>query len=1495
MGSAEVDRLEVAVKANATSANQQLDNLISKLNGVNSALRGANNGGLQGLANGVKTLSSAMQGLKSSGVGAADFTRLANNIQKLVKIDTASLNHTASSLRMIGKSLDGLSSVTSNAIQIGDVAKNIAKFGNKSMQSAIDIMPQLGASLRSMMSEISKTPVLPQNLVSMTSALANLTANAGKISKSATSIGNSSRKAGNGLSLFSNHSIRTAKSTKSLAISFSSLCSNVFLVIRALKRVGKFVNSSMDFVETVDYYGTVVNKISSEFSNQFETAGYDSAESYANSFNGRMQELTGKMTGYTFDMDGNATSTGIKSLNLDVNAMTDYQASIMAVTNSLGLAGETSINTAKAFSMLAADESSLRNEELSTVMTNLTSGLIGQSRALYKYGIDITNATLANYAMANGISKSISEMSQSEKMQLRLLAILDQSRVAWGNMADTLNTPANQLRVLKQNFTNLARVIGNLFMPIVSKVLPYVNALVIALQRLFTYVAGIFGIDLSGISAGMGAMDDAYSGLIDDADDLTDSTNAANAATKKLQNTVMGFDELNKLNDNTSDSGGGSHGGGGGGSIDLSDKIADALADYEKVWNEAFGNMQNKAQEMADKICDAFKRHDYKGIGTYISDGITKALESIKWQKVYTSAAIFGRGLAEFLNGLITPKLFKAVGKTIANSLNTAITFAFSFGKNFDFENLGLSIASGINGFFQNFNFKKFAKTINLWVDGIEKSIGTALKNISWKDVMSGIGDFLGELEIDTVAVLIGAFVLKYAGKVFTGTVFKTIIGTMLGNKFSEAFGASAVNSALSSAGAVAADFVLPVSACIVICVASLMWGDDITKKVSEWITKQKISDKDYDLAQAFNFGSGSDWNEKYASETGWKAPETITERIAALFGKWDGESEQLKTSVIIDTEEAFKSLDGLKKKITESSLVISDLKTSFKDLGTSYTSSISSAEEEATRIKKLSDRYFELSEKTNKTAKEKKQFKTIAEELVSYLPTLEKSYDSTTGAIGKTKKEVNDLIDAQLEEIKTEAKREYLKSLYVEYEKAVQALKTAHNDYSKALEENSSKFGMLETQLKNGQITKEEYNKKIKELGGAIKDSAKNFEDCAGIVDKTGESINGLTSDMYGQTESLSSYDVALKDSTGNMSKHLLELKGNTDGAVAGVTAALGNYQKSVGEKLPKTKQLIDSNSDSVNVLGQKIKTNTVNAQSDFSLFAGVANEKLAGAKKSIDDNTSSISIFGTKVKNNTDSAKSNYSLFANIASDKLKQSKSAVDKNSNALDSFGNKAKSNSEKATGSISAFSKKSSSDFTTAKAKAGNLTTELDKTTNSAKDLYKQSGKTFTVNANTGPLSILGTAIQGVIDKLKGLFEFNGKTLNVGTSTPSGPQQNASGGVYSGGKWHPVQKYAMGGLPDMGQYFIAREAGPELVGTIGRHSAVVNNDQIVASVSNGVADAVASVMLPLIAGGHTNNSAPSIEVTIKAGSETIYRTMQNAIEDHNGRYHVVAQI
>lgn len=612
--SAEIDRLEVAVESSASKANAELNKLVNRLEKVAGSLSKINGSGLTGFANGIEKLGKSLQTVNA--IKTSDFTRLANNIKKISNIDQSGLNRTASALNVIGRSLNSAGAAAKSSETIASMAKNLGKLGGSSVQKAIQNLPTLATELKKLMTTLAQSPNVSKNVIQMTNALANLSNSLKGVSTSNLS-GSAAKSTGviqrlsNAFSGLNGQVGKSNKSMRTFSQIAGSVYANWFMVLRGIQKLGNAIESAMDYVETYNYFSVTMDKIGTEFGAYFEEFGYESAEAYVDSFSGRLNELTRKMTGYQVGEHGELFATDNIGLALDPEAIMNYQSSIAAITNSVGLIGENSVNASKALTMLAADMSSLKNVDLSTAMTNFQSGLIGQSRALYKYGIDITNNTLQTYAYELGINKAVSAMTQAEKMQLRLIAILDQSKVAWGDQAKTINSVANQYRILKQQISNLARIIGNLFLPIVQKVLPVINGVVIAIQRLFTALGfKIWGGDwlkdtMDGISGGYA--DDSLEDLGDSADDVADSMDNATAAAQKLRTTTLGIDELN-INSPDDSSGSGSGAGDNLGEIDLSGAIADALADYEAIWDEALANSKNKAQEYADAICAAFNR-----------------------------------------------------------------------------------------------------------------------------------------------------------------------------------------------------------------------------------------------------------------------------------------------------------------------------------------------------------------------------------------------------------------------------------------------------------------------------------------------------------------------------------------------------------------------------------------------------------------------------------------------------------------------------------------------------------------------------------------------------------------------------------------------------------------------------------------------------------------------------------------------------------------------
>lgn len=646
----ELDSLEVKITGTATKAINSVDKLINQLTRLSTSLATVNGSSLSGLASGVSQLGSAMQNMNA---GTADFTRLAKNITKIGSVDSVALTNTATSLQAVTKAVASISAIPQNATQVTEFAKSLGKLGSKSIENAVVNIPKLGNALNGLMTTLSRAPTVSQNVIQMTNALANLASQGSKVGTSS----NSLQKTLYGVST----SARTAtKSSWNLASAIGKFYATYFMVIRGSKKLIEAIKSTTDYIEAFNYQAVAFGKIGSEWDKDYEKYGYDNATAYAESFQNRVNDTLGKLSGLKVNVQGGLLEeSGAKNLGLNIQEITQYASQLASVTNSLGQTGEATTAITKSMTMLAGDISSLFNVDYSTVAQNLQSGLIGQSRALYKYGIDITNATLATYAYNLGISKSVSEMTQMEKQQLRVLAILDQSKVSWGDLAYTINSPSNMLRQFSNNMKEVGMVAGQLFIPILSKVMPIVNGVTIAIKRLLVNLASLMGVKIDFESFGQSGYKDTSDGLEEISDGYQDVADSAKKATLSL----MGFDEINKLQDDTSSSKGSS--GGGGSTIDLTDDIAKAAADYEAAWNKAFENMENSATEWADKIEKAIKKGDWYGIGTYAGKQINKGINAVPWKKTGEAITTIICKTLDFADGFISSVDWEQLGKNI--------------------------------------------------------------------------------------------------------------------------------------------------------------------------------------------------------------------------------------------------------------------------------------------------------------------------------------------------------------------------------------------------------------------------------------------------------------------------------------------------------------------------------------------------------------------------------------------------------------------------------------------------------------------------------------------------------------------------------------------------------------------------------------------------------------------------------------------------------------
>ena len=240
-------------------------------------------------------------------------------------------------------------------------------------------------------------------------------------------------------------------------------------------------------------------------------------------------------------------------MGIDPSEWMRNQGIFMTLAEGFGSTKDRAYTMSKNLTQLGYDISSFFNTDVADAMQKLQSGISGELEPLRRLGYDLSQARLEAVALSLGIDKSVSSMTQAEKAELRYHAIMTQVTDVHGDMSKTLDQPANQLRILKAQFTQLTRAIGSLFIPILNKVVPYMIAGVKVIRELVSAIAMLFGFKMPEVN-----LDNVTSG----ANGATDALDEASESAKKLKDYTMGFDELNVINpssgeDNTALSGAG--------------------------------------------------------------------------------------------------------------------------------------------------------------------------------------------------------------------------------------------------------------------------------------------------------------------------------------------------------------------------------------------------------------------------------------------------------------------------------------------------------------------------------------------------------------------------------------------------------------------------------------------------------------------------------------------------------------------------------------------------------------------------------------------------------------------------------------------------------------------------------------------------------------------------------------------------------------------------
>lgn len=435
----------------------------------------------------------------------------------------------------------------------------------------------------------------------------------------------------------------------------------------------------------------------------------------------------------------NFAKNAVEKFGMSEVAAKETAGSFMAMGKALGLSADEAGLMSLKLTELTGDFSSFYNISQEYARVAMAAVYTGETETLKRYGIVLTEANLQQYALSQGIDKSVKKMDAREKAILRYNYIMQATADIEGDFIRTQNSWANQVRVLEQRWTQFLNVLGNGLIQVFTPAVQYLNKFLSNLIQ-FSNAAGqvlskLFGIKWNDIANSAGTLADNTGALSVNADDAADAEeelgDAVSKAGKKAKNQLAPWDELTNLTSDLADS---------------SDDIADSglgigsidWGDFNSAISGGWGDI---GDNFFDKIFDAFD------LGRALNLDLKGMLQNIDWDTIFDGAKDFGNNLARFLNGLISPSLFSEVGKTIANALNTAIYFALEFGETFNWKNLGNSIAAGINSFFETFDFAALAKTINTWAKGILSTIIRVLEKVEWKQIGIKIGEFLRDID----------------------------------------------------------------------------------------------------------------------------------------------------------------------------------------------------------------------------------------------------------------------------------------------------------------------------------------------------------------------------------------------------------------------------------------------------------------------------------------------------------------------------------------------------------------------------------------------------------------------------------------------------------------------------------------------------------------------------------------------------------------------------
>ena len=531
----EIQGLEFQIVNDSTQAVTGLQNLINTLN----RLKTATNGGATGLsktAQGIRELSNSLKGL-NSGDASQKITRLTNALAALSQVGNVKISSSiANQLTAINTALTGLKWTDGDKLtSLANGLRPLSELGKANMTTFINQLSKLPKVIEDL--EAADIDKFTQQMTALAAAMKPFADEMQKVSNGFSAFPSKIQKLIISTEKYNASARKATSTTGKFTSGLKAL--NVAAVAITFRKIGHFiaqaVTESNKYQEDLNLFTVALGQYA------------DEAKEYAE---------------YVSDIMGIDPAQWLRNQGIFNTLLTGF-----------GDTAERAQLMSQNLTQLGYDLSSYANIPIEEAMLKLQSGISGELEPLRRLGYDLSQAKLQQTALNLGIKESVANMTQAEKAELRYYAIMTQVTTAQGDMARTLEAPANQLRILQAQLTQAARAIGNIFIPALNAILPYAIAVVQVIREIANALANLAGfklteVDYSGVnSAAVGA------GSL--ADNLDDAAGAA----KKLKQYTAGFDELNVFAPNTGSGSGAGAGGAGGFDFDLPtyDFLGDAV------------------------------------------------------------------------------------------------------------------------------------------------------------------------------------------------------------------------------------------------------------------------------------------------------------------------------------------------------------------------------------------------------------------------------------------------------------------------------------------------------------------------------------------------------------------------------------------------------------------------------------------------------------------------------------------------------------------------------------------------------------------------------------------------------------------------------------------------------------------------------------------------------------------------------------------------------